>query len=228
MPNNRLSYNKKRFGGCGMTPPIEQIRCECQNKSIIAERDNEAFIYVLCQECKKKIVIQPLKDSIDVALDTLKSSIITLPTKQQNILKEWLEIWSKYLDFENTFDPKRLIYYKRGDIVLVQFGYNVGNELCGVHYAVVVEKNNNHTRGLVTVVPLSSLDDDKTEDDLHKSEVFLGQIIGDVDCYAIPLQIRTVSKLRIIKPKYKKHGKITINSELLDKIDVKIKSIFTK
>ena len=162
-------------------------------------------------------------------LTMLTESIASLDTKQQHMVNDWLNIWSKYLLFENTFDSKRLVYYRRGDIVLAHFGYNVGSEFGGSHYAVVVENNNNISNTLVTVVPISSLEADKTKDDLHKTEVFLGKIIGaDIECFAMPIQIRPISKLRIIKPKHKSDGKITVPGELLDKIDEQIKIIFTK
>jgi mRNA-degrading endonuclease toxin of MazEF toxin-antitoxin module len=170
----------------------------------------------------------PAPDPLDTALAGLKAAIKKQPQKQQDILTDWLDTWSVYLDFERSFDPRRLVYYKRGDIVLAHFGYNVGNELGGTHYAVVVESDNNLSSGIVTVVPLSSLDAGKTQADLHKSEVYMGKLVGGVDCLAMPLQMRPVSKLRIIKPKYKKHGKITVPGALLDKIDEQIKMLFTK
>ena len=177
----------------------------------------------------KKAITAPLgADELMDALAALTKSIMSLDYKQQHIINDWMVTWSKYIAFENTFDPRRLIYYKRGDIVLAHFGYNVGNELGGVHYAVVVESDNNLTSGIVTVVPLSSLEDGRAEDDLHKSEVYLGKIIDGVDCYAMPLQMRPISKLRIIKPKHKSHGKTTIPGKLLDKIDEQIRRIFTK
>ncbi len=167
-------------------------------------------------------------DPLDMALAALKAAIKQQPTKQQHILEEWLGTWSQYLKFEAAFDPKRLIYYKRGDIVLAHFGYNIGSELGGVHYAVVVESDNNIASNVVMVVPISSLGREKTSADLHKSEVFLGKLISGVDSYAMPLQMRPISKMRIIKPKKIAQGKITIPGGLLDSIDEKIRQLFTK
>lgn len=50
-----------------------------------------------------------------------------------------------------------MIKYKRGSIVQVEFGFRIGNELGGRHYAVVVDKKNDLYSSTVTVVPLSSL-----------------------------------------------------------------------
>ena len=46
--------------------------------------------------------------------------------------------------------------------------------------------------------------------------------------YAMPQQIRSISKLRIIKPKFSKDGVFKINAAQLDEIDNKIKSLFTR
>ena len=200
-----------------------------------ASRDDSHTKYVKIKKCTgrtKRTGVKPMNipepDSLDTVLAELKAAVKKQPVKQQHILEEWLNIWSKYLIFEETFNPKRLIYYKRGDIVLAHFGYNIGNELGGVHYAIVVENENNISSGIVTVIPISSLDNGKTADDLHVSEVFLGKLIGDVNCYAMPLQIRSISKLRIIKPKNKLHGKFTVPGSLLDSIDEKTRQLFTK
>ncbi|MCH5297825.1 MAG: type II toxin-antitoxin system PemK/MazF family toxin [Ruminococcus sp.] len=156
--------------------------------------------------------------------------IKSLHPKQQHIMVEWLDEWCKYLSFEKSFVPQKLKFYKRGDIVLAHFGYNIGSELGGTHYAVVVEKDNNKASNTVTVVPLSSLADDKTQEDLHKSEVYLGKIFpnSDKQSYAKPLQIRAVSKIRIIKPKTTKDNQYKLNGSQLQQIDDKIKELFTK
>ena len=178
----------------------------------------------------KKIITESLSAIEFIkTLIALTESIASLDIKQQDILNNWLNVWSKYLIWEKEFDSKRLIYYKRGDIVHAHFGYNIGSEFGGAHYAVVIENNNNISNDLVTIIPISSLEAGKTKDDLHKTEVFLGRIIGnDIDCYAMPLQIRPISKMRIIKPKHKSDGKIILSGDLLDKIDEQIKLIFTQ
>jgi mRNA-degrading endonuclease toxin of MazEF toxin-antitoxin module len=167
-------------------------------------------------------------DELEAMLDALTKSILSLNGKQQHIIKEWLETWGTYITAECSFDPKKLMYYKRGDVVLVRLGYNIGNELGGTRYAIVVECNNSKSSGIVSVVPLSTLEAGKTPSDLHKSEVFLGKVIDDKDCFAMPLQMRPVSKLRIITPRFPHNRKITVSGNLLDLIDKKIELLFTK
>lgn len=173
---------------------------------------------------------KPLSDDeMSDMLENIKNTVQTLPDKQQHILFEWFGVWEKYISFEKNFKPNKLLYYKRGEIVLADFGYNIGSELGGKHYAVVIENNNNKANNTVVVIPISSIADDR-EKPLHKSEVFLGEIIpgSGVNSYAMPLQIRPISKLRIIKPKTKNDKTIKISNEYLTKIDDKIKELFTK
>lgn len=158
---------------------------------------------------------------LDKALQELRAVVLTLSAKQQNIISEWLYVWARYIRFEKTFKPERLKYYKRGDIVHLHLGFNVGNEQGGTHYAVVVDNNNNRASGCVVVVPISSLEPGRSVDELHGSEIYLGQIIpnSDVVSYAQPLQIRCVSKLRIIKPKGENDISYSLSAEQMDNID---------
>lgn len=171
--------------------------------------------------------------SLDDNLKNLKAVIDTKNPKTQGIINQWIETWTRYLQFEDTFDPKKLIYYKRGDIVYAHFGFNVGNEYGGVHYAVVVENDNNNANGNIMVVPLTSLDKAKGEsmETIHSSEVYLGQDLipwKKGETVAKPEQIRSISKLRIIKPKRLEDQKATLNGDVLDLIDDKLKEMAMK
>lgn len=76
--------------------------------------------------------------------------------------------------FESRFSPMSLRRYKRGEVVKVHLGFNVGSEEGGLHYAVVIDKNNAKSSPVVTIVPLTSV---KTHTDLSKlkrGSVFLG------------------------------------------------------
>lgn len=94
--------------------------------------------------------------------------------KNANNLSYWISSYSSYLDFEKEFDSTRLKSYKYGDIIKVNLGYNIGDEEGGLHYCVVMDKKNNKSSKIVTVVPLSSVKEDK---EIHKSCVFLGNEI---------------------------------------------------
>ena len=89
-------------------------------------------------------------------------------------LSYWLEDWTKFLDFESSFSPSSLRRYKRGEIIKAHLGYNVGSEEGGLHYCVVVEKNNSKNSHVLTVVPLTSLKKKNDINHLHKGCIYLG------------------------------------------------------
>ena len=59
--------------------------------------------------------------------------------KKVDLLSYWIEEYASYIQDEKTFDYKRLKSYKRGDIIKVNFGFNVGSEYGGLHYAIVLK-----------------------------------------------------------------------------------------
>ena len=142
-------------------------------------------------------------NSLDNALAKLKSTINTLPTKQQTIITAWLDKWNSLLSREKAFKPELMPSYKRGDIVYVDFGWNIGNEYGGIHYSAVVENNTPKGSGTILVVPLTSFNADKTSADVAWHDVYLGNGIipwTSLDTVAKPSHIRAVSKMRIVKP----------------------------
>lgn len=68
----------------------------------------------------------------------------------------WLRQYLHYIMYENTFKPTMLPRYARGQILLVNFGFRIGNELGGPHYAIVLDNDNRKKDGLITVVPMVS------------------------------------------------------------------------
>ena len=76
--------------------------------------------------------------------------------KHRYLLSCWLSEYSQYIKQERTFKPQFLKRYKRGEILKVNFGYRLGAEEGGPHYAVVLDKANSPYSDIVTVLPLSS------------------------------------------------------------------------
>ena len=90
--------------------------------------------------------------------------------KKANLLSYWIKTFTDYIGFEERFDSKKLISYSRGNVIRVNFGFNVGKELGGLHFAVVLDNDNKQSADVVTVVPLSSTDGRK----VHERSVDLG------------------------------------------------------
>ena len=107
------------------------------------------------------------KDSALKRLDiSFNKHIELMEYKKSNLLAYWIKDFSKYHDEESTFSPKTLKHFKRGDIVKVNLGFNVGNELGGLHYCIVINNNDNLNSGTLNVIPLSSAKENK---DYNKS-----------------------------------------------------------
>lgn len=117
-------------------------------------------------------------------------------------------------------------------VVYLNLGFNIGSETGGTRYAVIIENNNNQRSGTVVVIPISSIHNGKDKSSLHESEVYLGHVIPwDEECkegYAKILQIRNVSKMRIILPKHSKNQIAYISSDKMDEIDKAIIKYLTK
>lgn len=103
------------------------------------------------------------KDGALKRLDTSFNKHIELKEyKKSNLLAYWIKDFANYHDEERTFSPTSLKYFKRGDIVKANLGFNIGKELGGLHYCVVINSNDNVNSGNLNVVPLSSIKENKT------------------------------------------------------------------
>ena len=94
--------------------------------------------------------------------------------KKANLLSYWFEDFAKYNLAEDNFNPKLLKKYKRGSIIKANLGFNVGNEEGGLHYCIVLDKSNALSSGTLTVIPLTSIKENKK---YNKSTLNLGNEI---------------------------------------------------
>ena len=117
---------------------------------------------------------------------------------------------------------------KRGDIVWVEFGVNVGNELSDVftkgHYALVWAVD----LGNVVVIPLTSRNSYNSMLCLDLGIINGLNDDGLTKSYLKLDAIRSVSKRRIARMPNKPHGKLTLSSNQLDKVKEHIFNYFIK
>jgi len=165
-------------------------------------------------------------NALQRAFARLVMAVLALPSKQITIIAEWLNQWAGLLMREKGFKPELMPRYKRGDILFVDFGWNVGHEFGGVHYAAVLENNNNKSSGTILVIPLTSLDSGKQP---NPNEIYLGKGVipwaSSLETLAKPAQIRAISKMRILKPVKKKDKWARLTPAHLDAVDAKIKEM---
>lgn len=114
----------------------------------------------------KKRAIRKVNSLFESYLSSDDSKLL----KKVDLLSYWLEEYTSYIQQENMFDSNRLLRYSRGNVIRVNFGFNVGKELGGLHLAVVLDDDNKRNADVITVIPLSSTDG-KT---VHPRSVDLG------------------------------------------------------
>ena len=77
--------------------------------------------------------------------------------KRSDKIAQWIENWVKYLKIEQAFNSRSIQALKRGSIVYADFGFNVGMEYGGLHYAIVLNKEDARSNHLLHVLPLTSV-----------------------------------------------------------------------
>ncbi len=201
-----------------------------KNLTDIINENNELLKSIL-----NDYIIQDLINWLENTIDNNESDRIKK-------FAEWLNTWVLYLKLESGFDSTKNRKYERGDIVHVNFGFNVCSELGGSHYGIIVDKNNDKTSETVVVIPLRSEDGKLKEEEviknLNKYEVLLGNNlipIGEAkNNYSIAKvnQIRTVAKLRITAPRKENDTAYpldkNIRTSILNKIDGEVKNMLLK
>lgn len=76
--------------------------------------------------------------------------------KKAGLISYWIFDYIRMLRKEKSFDGTSMLKYRRGDVLMVNFGYRIGCEFGGRHFAVVIDNNNNIKSGTISVLPLTS------------------------------------------------------------------------
>lgn len=156
-----------------------------------------------------------ITDLLKEKLEELTRIVLTLKEKKKHIFIHWLERHNNYLRAEENYDYSQHLVYKRGMVIEVDLGFNVGAEYGGYHKAVILHKDSAKAKTVI-VVPLSSV---KTGQTVHKLDADLGFIEGldGIHTEALIGQITTISKMRIQPSTIRR-----LTNEQLDEIDNKI------
>ena len=96
------------------------------------------------RQLNKELVIQNKKEAIRELNNTLEKLInkgSDKYLKKADVISFWLKEYSNYIQNEENFNYKRVMHYKRGDVVQLNFGFNIGSEHGGLHYAIVLDNN---------------------------------------------------------------------------------------
>ena len=128
--------------------------------------------------------------------------------KKSDLLAYWIYDFAEYHDEEKTFNIAKSGVYSRGDVIKVNLGFNIGNEL---------EKIEDIPINIQNIIEKEQKYIEKMEKEINKMKK---------DSIALINQITTISKQRIFKDTVRRNVKIS--SESLDLIDKQIIKYFTK
>lgn len=108
-------------------------------------------------------------------LNELQKSDMEKPKSDK--ISYWIKDWVRYQRNENDFKPEKVGKFKRGSVLKVNLGFNIGSEEGGLHYAIVLDKNNSIWNKVITIIPLTSVKDNKDIKKLPNDQVYLGSEI---------------------------------------------------
>ena len=165
-------------------------------------------------------------------IDTLINAVDDRDKSKADKFCYWLEDYIKFLNYEKKFVPTSLRRYKRGEIIKAHLGYNIGSEEGGLHYCVVLDRNNSVNSPVVTVVPLTSVKPTTDINRLHKTSVHLGNELftnlnSKIVSYKKKAKEDSLSLTEIIS-KLKSGDQDGVSKEAIEEIELKLEDISQK
>lgn len=94
--------------------------------------------------------------------------------KKAALLYYWMRDYKNLLCAEDKFNPNFMPAFERGNVVNVNLGFNLGAEMGGLHYAVVLANSNKKNPNIV-VAPLTSVKPGKDIKHLRPTEIAIGE-----------------------------------------------------
>lgn len=109
-------------------------------------------------------------------VDTLITSTNSKDKERADKLCYWLEDYIRFLNYEKDFKPTSYQKYKKGQVIKVHLGYNIGSEEGSLHYAIVIDNNNSIHSPILNVIPLTSVKKNTKIEDIRQDlgQIFLG------------------------------------------------------
>ncbi len=176
---------------------------------------------------KTKDELQNHRNQAITSFDSYIESLINSSNEKDNSKADklcyWINDWKNFLSYEPQFNPIKLKRYKRGEIIKVHLGFNVGSEEGGLHYAVVIENDNPKSSPVLTIVPLTSVKCKHDELNLLPGTIYLGN-----DLYSsLTLKITTISQnvTKQVEKLEKLISENAIDSKLLKKFQADINDL---
>ena len=170
---------------------------------------------------------------------TKKSQIQKIDDGCQNYKQAYYSKNSKFLYLGNWIEKQSNIFksetqkkknnktkpnFKRGEVIRIDFGVNIGSELSNTHFAIVLNSDDNNSVDNVTVLPLTTKPGYKRLDvgDILKPFNKNGKYSNKG--YGLITHITTISKKKI----FNDNVNCYCTKDLLEKIDEEIIKYLTK
>ena len=115
--------------------------------------------------------------------------------KSAKLIAYWICDYIRFIESEPRLKRREWKKYKRGDVLKVHLGYRIGNEEGGLHYAIVLDTDNDIRSGVITVLPLTSVKPGIDVKHLGKDRLFLGSELHNLLEVKIKTQILFLTKL---------------------------------
>ena len=117
----------------------------------------------------------------------------------------WLKKESNIFNNELAHTPSKFMKYKKGTIVKVDFGINIGCELSNKHFAIVMDNDDNFYKETVSVIPLTSKGgNNKVDLGSLIFDEFINKLNKEIDLVTDDEDIKELKELIIEYSKYKK------------------------
>lgn len=130
-------------------------------------------------------------EKLDTYITNLIASVDPAVRAKADKLSFWIKDYVKFLSFEPQFKANSYKRYKRGDVIKIHLGYNIGSEEGGLHYAVVLENNNSVHSPTITILPLTSAKPHLDVNNLGKGRVNIGNEIFTSLCAKVSAQLKS-------------------------------------
>lgn len=154
---------------------------------------------------KKKVLDLSVKEKGLVNIARLKCDTNTREYKDQD---HKLVVWVNKKISLHKQSARTYKKYISGQIIYIDFGYNVGNEFSFDHYAVVLKDSHNNDP-LVNVVPITSKSPQSQK--LYPLKHSVDQLI--------------INALEIIKKTSRNESKVSESNQLLEKLTINAKQV---
>ena len=125
---------------------------------------------------KAEPTVEQAKQKINEAISEMQAYLSDMAENNSNKavkLSYWIIDWIRFLKREEHFKPNKLRRYKRGEIIKVHLGFNIGSEYGGLHYAVVIDDNHLFDP-VIRIIPLTSLKAKHDISSLPPGSIYIG------------------------------------------------------